>query len=225
MLLNEIKKTVRLSIPIVVGQLGQMLMGVVDNIMVGKIGATALAAASIANSMFMLVMVVGFGLTMAVTPLTAMACGAGKDKECGVVLRQGILVNLFSGMVLCTFTFFLSECIPHLNQPPEIVAPASLYMNILGVSILPLMLFQSYRQFAEGVSFLKPAMIITLLANIVNILANWIFIYGHLGVPALGLTGAGIATISSRVFMAVALMVVVTLSSKMRRFDPFLNFA
>ena len=225
MLLNEIKKTARLSMPIVVGQLGQMLMGVVDNIMVGKLGATALAAASIANSMFMLIMVVGFGLTMAVTPLTAIACGAGKDKECGVVLRQGILVNLFSGMVLCGLTFFLSEAIPYLNQPPEIVAPASLYMKILGVSILPLMLFQSYRQFAEGVSFLKPAMTITLLANIVNILANWIFIYGHLGIPALGLTGAGIATISSRVFMAAALMVLVTRSSKMRRFEPFLNFA
>src|SRR3989339_917129 len=225
MLLNEIKKTARLPMPIVVGQLGQMLMGVVDNIMVGKLGATALAAASIANFMFMLVMVVGFGLTMAVTPLTAIACGAGKDKECGVVLRQGILVNLFSGMVLCGLTFFLSEAIPYLNQPPEIVAPASLYMKILGVSILPLMLFQSYRQFAEGVSFLKPAMVITLLANIVNILANWIFIYGHLGVPALGLTGAGIATISSRLFMAAALMVLVTRSSKMRRFDPFLNFA
>ncbi len=225
MLLNEIKKTARLSMPIVVGQLGQMLMGVVDNIMVGKIGATALAAASIANSMFMLVMVVGFGLTMAVTPLTAMACGAGRDKECGVVLRQGTLVNLFSGMVLCGLTFLLSEAIPYLNQPPEIVAPASLYMKILGVSILPLMLFQSYRQFAEGVSFLKPAMIITLLANIVNIMANWIFIYGHLGVPALGLTGAGIATISSRMFMAVALMVLVTRSSKMRRFEPFLNYA
>jgi len=225
MLLNEIKKTAWLSMPIVVGQLGQMLMGVVDNIMVGKLGATALAAASIANSMFMLVMVVGFGLTMAVTPLTAIACGAGKDKECGVVLRQGILVNLFSGMVLCGITFFLSECIPYLNQPPEIVAPASLYMKILGVSILPLMLFQSYRQFAEGVSFLKPAMIITLLANFVNILANWVFIFGKLGVPALGLTGAGIATISSRIFMALALMVVVTRSSKMRRFEPFLNFA
>jgi len=224
MLGNEIKKTIHLSIPIVVGQLGQMLMGVVDNIMVGKLGAIPLAAASIANSLFMLIMVVGFGLTMAVTPLTAMACGAGKDKECGVVLRQGILVNLFSGMILCALTFFLSETIPYLNQPPEIVAPASLYMKILGVSILPLMLFQSFRQFAEGVSFLKPAMVITLLANIVNVMANWIFIYGNLGVPALGLTGAGIATTGSRVFMAVALMVVVTRSSKMRRFDPFLNF-
>jgi len=221
---NEIKKTFLLSLPIVVGQLGQMLMSVVDNIMVGKVGAQALAAAAIANAIFTLIMVVGFGLTMAVTPLTAMACGAGRDKECGRVLRQGIIVNLFCGILLCIATLLISESIQFLNQPDEIVRPASSYMKVLGFSMLPLMLFQSYRQFAEGVSFLKPAMIITLLANIVNILANWIFIYGNLGAPALGLTGAGIATISSRTFMAVALMVVIKKSAKMKRYDPFLSY-
>ncbi|MCK5162824.1 MAG: MATE family efflux transporter [Desulfobacula sp.] len=221
---NEIKKTLVLSVPIVVSQLGQMLMSVVDNIMVGKVGTEALAAASIANAIFTLIMVIGFGLTMAVTPLTAIAYGAGKDKECGVILRQGILVNLFFGILLCGATLVFSECIQYLNQPDEIVGPASIYMKVLGLSMLPLMLFQSYRQFAEGVSFLKPAMIITLLANIVNILANWIFIYGNLGVAPLGLTGAGIATISSRTFMAVTLMIVIKKSSRMKRFDPTLNY-
>ncbi|MBU2627480.1 MAG: MATE family efflux transporter [Proteobacteria bacterium] len=224
MLRNEIKKTFFLSLPIVVGQLGQMLMSVVDNIMVGKLGAQALAAASIANAIFTLIMVVGFGLSMAVTPLTAMAYGAGKDEECGIVLRQGIIVNLFSGFLLCGITLVLSESIQYLNQPSEIVGPASLYMKVLGFSMLPLMLFQSYRQFAEGVSFLRPAMIITVFANLVNILANWIFIYGNLGVTPLGLTGAGIATISSRTFMAVALMMVIIRSPRMKRFDPSLNY-
>ena len=221
---NEIKKTILLSLPIVVGQLGQMLMSIVDNIMVGKVGTQALAAASIANAIFMLIMVVGFGVTMAVTPLTAIAYGAGKNEECGIVLRQGILLNLFFGILLCGITIVFSECIQYLNQPDEIVGPASLYMKVLGLSMLPLMLFQSYRQFAEGVSFLKPAMIIMISANIINILANWIFIYGNLGVTPLGLTGAGIATISSRTFMAVTLMVVIRKSSKMKRFDPTLNY-
>lgn len=221
---NEIKKTLFLSLPIVVSQLGQMLMSVVDNIMVGKVGTEALAAASIANAIFTLVMVVGFGLTMAVTPLTAMAFGAGKDEECGIILRQGILVNLFFGILLCGVTFLLAECIQYLNQPAEIVGPASLYMKVLGISMLPLMLFQSYRQFAEGVSYLKPAMVIMLLANIINIFANWIFIYGNLGVTPLGLTGAGIATISSRIFMAVTLMIVIIKSPRMKRFDPTLNY-
>jgi len=90
--------------------------------------------------------------------------------------------------------------------------------------MLPLMLFQSYRQFAEGVSFLRPAMIIMLLANIINIFANWVFIYGNLGIAPLGLTGAGIATISSRTFMAITLMIVIRKSSKMKRFDPTLNY-
>ena len=221
---SEIKKTLFLSLPIVVSQLGQMLMSVVDNIMVGKVGTEALAAASIANAIFTLIMVVGFGLTMAVTPLTAIAYGAGKDEECGIILRQGILVNLFFGFLLCGVTFLFSECIQYLNQPDEIVGPASIYMKVLGVSMLPLMLFQSYRQFAEGVSFLKPAMIIMLLANIINIFTNWIFIYGNLGVTPLGLTGAGIATISSRTFMAVTLMIVIIKSPKMKRFDPTLNY-
>jgi len=87
-----------------------------------------------------------------------------------------------------------------------------------------LMLFQSYRQFAEGVSYLKPAMYITLLANIVNILANWIFIYGNLGVAPLGLSGAGIATISSRTFMAITLMLIIKKSPRMKPFDPTLNY-
>ena len=221
---NEIKKTLFLSLPIVVGQLGQLTMSVVDNIMVGKVGIEALAAASIANAIFAVIMVIGFGLTMAVTPLTAMAYGAGKDRECGIVLRQGILINLFSGLLLCGVTFFFSECIYLLNQPDEIVGAASLYMKVLGFSMLPLMLFQSYRQFAEGVSFLRPAMIIMLLANIINIFANWIFIYGNLGIAPLGLTGAGIATISSRTFMAITLMIVIRKSSKMKRFDPTLNY-
>lgn len=224
MLKNEIKKTLVLSFPIVVGQLGQMLMSVVDNIMVGKVGTEALAAASVANALFTLIMVVGFGLSMAVTPLTAIAFGAGKDEECGVVLRQGLIVNLFFGFLLCGVTFILAESIQYLNQPEEIVGPAALYMKVLGFSMLPLMLFQSYRQFAEGVSYLKPAMIIMLLANIVNILANWIFIYGNLGFAPLGLAGAGIATISSRTFMAITLMIVIQKSARMKCFDPTLNY-
>ena len=224
MLKTEIKNTARLSIPIVVGQVGQMLMSIVDNAMVGKVGAQALAAASIANALFMLVMVVAIGISMAITPLTAIAYGAGDDKKCGAVLRQGLLMNMGFGALFCILTYFMAEGIRFMNQPVEIVNPAVIYMKVLGFSILPLMLFQSYRQFAEGVSFLKPAMIITLLANLVNFIANWLFIYGNLGMPELGVTGAGIATISSRTFMAAALMAVILNSSKMKRFDPTLNY-
>ena len=224
MFAREIKKTVQLSIPIVLGQLGQLLMSVIDNIMVGKVGTEALAAAAIANVLFTLVMVIGFGITMAMTPLTAIAVGRGQDRECGVILRQGLILNLLSGLALCGLTIVLSENIRFLNQPVEIIASSALYMKVLGLSIIPMMVFQSYKQFAEGLSFVRPAMIITILANLINVFVNWVFIYGNLGAPALGLTGAGLATISSRVFMALVLMIVVMKSQSLRRFDPTLKF-
>lgn len=224
MFAREIIKTAQLSVPIVVGQLGQLLMSVVDNIMVGKVGTEALAAAAIANVLFTLVMVIGFGITMAMTPLTAIAFGRGQDKECGVILRQGLILNLLSGFALCGLTIVLSESIRFLNQPVEIIAPSALYMKVLGLSIIPMMVFQSYKQFAEGLSFLRPAMIITIIANLINVFVNWVFIYGNLGAPALGLTGAGLATISSRIFMALVLMIVVMKSQSLKRFDPTLKF-
>ncbi len=221
---NHIKQTIRLSLPIIVGQIGQLTMSVADNVMVGRVGTDALAAAAIGNGLFTLIMVVGLGISMAITPLTAMAKGAGRDEDCGVVLRQGLLVNMITGILLCAATFAGAQAIRVLNQPESIVEPAILYMQVLGLSMLPLMLFQSYRQFAEGVSFLKPAMIITLVANLVNIFVNWVFIFGNLGAPALGLTGAGIATFSSRVFMAACLVAVVMLAPSLKRFDPSLRY-
>ncbi|MCP4720158.1 MAG: MATE family efflux transporter, partial [Desulfobacteraceae bacterium] len=181
MLKTDIKKTIHLALPMIVGQMGQLTMSVADNIMVGRVGTDTLAAAALGNALFTLVMVLGFGISMAVTPLTAMAAGAGRDKDCGVVLRQGLIVNLLAGVILCGVTFVGAESIRFMNQPQTIVAPAIDYMRVLGFSMLPMMLFQSFRQFAEGVSFLKPAMVITLLANLVNIFVNWVFIYGNLG--------------------------------------------
>jgi MATE family multidrug resistance protein len=220
----HIKQTIRLSLPIIVGQIGQLTMSVADNVMVGRVGADALAAAAIGNGLFTLVMVVGLGISMAITPLTAMAMGAGRDEDCGVVLRQGLLVNMIAGILLCAATFAGAQAIRVLDQPEAIVEPAILYMQVLGLSMLPLMLFQSYRQFAEGVSFLKPAMIITLAANLINIFVNWVFIFGNLGAPALGLTGAGIATFASRAFMAACLVAVIMLAPSLKRFDPSLRY-
>ncbi len=221
---NHIKKTLYLSLPIIVGQIGQLTMSVADNIMVGRVGTEALAAASIGNALFMLIMVVGMGISMAVTPLTAIALGAGRDEDCGVVLRQGLVVNMIFGVILCGVTILAAQSIGYLNQPKAIVAPAILYMQVLGLSMIPLMLFQSFRQFAEGVSFLKPAMVITLIANLVNIFVNWVFIFGNLGAPTLGVTGAGIATFSSRAFMAVCLVAVVMTAPALKRFDPSLRY-
>ncbi|MBU1169550.1 MAG: MATE family efflux transporter [Proteobacteria bacterium] len=221
---KHVRETLRLSIPLIVGHLGHMLMGVTDSIMVGRVGTQSLAASAISNVLFFLVLVLGLGISMAVTPLVAQAFGAGENKQCGVVLRQGLLVNLLTSLVLFGLTLLLADSLKFMHQPPEIVEPASIYMKVLGFSIFPMMIFQTYKQFAEGLSVITSAMIIALLANLVNVFANWVFIFGHLGVPAMGLTGAGFGTFSSRTFMAIAMIVVVVRSPYLKTFDPSLHY-
>jgi len=221
---NDIKRTLNLAVPVIIGQLGHMMMGVVDTLMVGKIGPVPLAAASVSNGVFIIVMIVGLGISMAISPLVARSHGAQEEKQCGVILRQGLLVNMISGLVLFIILYFLANIIAHLDQPEEIIEQAIKYTKTLAWSILPVMLFQTYRQYSEGLSIMRPAMMVTLSANIINIFANWVFIFGNLGMPAMGLVGAGYATISSRVFMAIALIWYITKAKKYKPFDPTLHY-
>lgn len=221
---TEINKTILMAIPLVIGQMGHVMMSVVDSIMIGRLGPAPLAASSVANGLFILIMIIGFGISLAITPLVAMARGAGRFDDCGIILRQGLLVNIGSGVVLFAITLFAAYGIKFLNQPEAIIDQAVIYMQTLGWSILPVMVFQTYRQFSEGVAVMRPAMIIAISANLFNLAANWIFIFGHLGFPALGLTGAGMATFVSRFFMAAAMMTYVMKSLRFKEFDPSLNY-
>jgi MATE family multidrug resistance protein len=202
---QDLRETAKLALPVVIGQLGHMMMGVVDSVMVGQVGAVPLAAAALANALFFLILVLGIGISMALSPIVAMALGAGKDEECGIIFRQGMLVHLIVSIVLLLLTFAGAYAIQYLNQPPEVVDQAQDYLRLLGFSIIPIMVFQTYRQFVEGFEVMKPPMVIALLMNVLNAFANWIFIFGHLGSPALGLRGAGIATFITRISMAASI--------------------
>ena len=160
---KDIKDTVKLAVPVIIGQLGHMMMGVVDSIMVGKVGAAPLAAASVSHGLFMIFMIFGIGVSMAISPLTAISRGAQKYPECGVVFRQGLLVSLGVGIGLSIIIFYGSEIIQYLNQPEEIVVQGADYMKILAYSVIPVMIFQTYKQFSEGLTLMRPAMVITLL--------------------------------------------------------------
>lgn len=219
----HIKQTMRLAVPVVIGQVGHVMMGVVDNAMVGRVGPVPLAAAAIGNSLFFTVMVVGIGMSYALSPLTAMAAGRKDTEECGTVFRQAFYINALTAAVLLSVTYFGAYLIVYLDQPAEVRELAIPYMQTLAFSAVPLMLFQQFRQFIEGLSIMKPAMYITLLANGVNAFANWILIYGNLGFPEFGLVGAGYATILSRVFMALMITGFVVSNRKFRIYslNPF----
>jgi MATE family multidrug resistance protein len=221
---KEFKAMMKLAYPVIIGQLGHMMMSVVDNLMVGQIGAAPLAASSIAHGLFMIFMIFGIGLSMAISPLTAMSIGARKNLECGVVFRQGLLVNIVAGIGLTIVIIFGADLIRFLDQPEEIVEQGAAYMRILAYSVIPVMIFQTYKQFSEGLSLMRPAMIITLLANLVNVFVNWVLIYGNLGMPALYLSGAGWATFSSRFLMAISFILYVSFSARYKPYDPTLHY-
>lgn len=210
--------------PVIIGQLGFMMMGVVDSIMVGKIGAIPLAASALGHGLTFLVFIVGLGSSIAVTPLVAILVGAKRFEECGIYFRQSLIINLTLSVILFFAAYGSSFLVNIINQPEEVVPLAESYIRILAFSAFPLMLFQTYKQFIEGLSIMRPAMIITVTANIVNVFANWVFIYGNLGLPALGLDGAGIATIISRLFMALTLMAYVIKSKHFTTFDVTFKF-
>jgi MATE family multidrug resistance protein len=221
---RHITSTLNLAYPVIIGQLGVIMMGVVDSLMVGRLGAAPLAAAALGSSLTFIVIIIGIGLSMAVTPLVAIAIGAKKYEDCGIYFRQSLLINTIFSIIIAVLIFFVADLIKYFDQPIEVQVQAQSYMKIIGLSSIPLMLFQTYKQFIEGLSVMRPAMIITLLANIINAFANWVLIFGNLGFPALALDGAGWATFSSRVFMALAMMGFVMNNKIFKDYDVSFHF-
>lgn len=220
----HILETVKLAFPVSVGQLGHIMLGVVDSFMVGKLGATSLASAALANGLFFLIMVLGIGLSHAITALVAIARGENKTEECGIILRQALLVNIVFSILLTILTFGAAKLVQYLNQDYEVALLTQSYLEILSISILPFMVFQTYRQFVEGLSNTKPPMYVALIANIVNIFGNWVFIYGNLGVKSYGLDGAGYSTLITRIFMSLIMVLIVVKSNRYKKFNPGLKF-
>jgi len=199
-------------------QLGHVMMGVADNIMVGHIGAKQLAAAGLANVAFNVLMLFGIGVSYAITPLVAQADGQGDISRSADILRHGLVVNVTNALVLCAIVYFGKNILFVIDQPPEVVELSIPYLAIITFSLIPIMIFQSFRQFSEGLSNTWTPMVIVLGTNVVNIFLNYILINGRLGMPALGLNGAGWATLISRVLMAGSIAGVVYFS---RSFVPY----
>lgn len=195
--------TFHLAYPVMLSQLGQVSVGVADSMMVGRLGALPLAAASLGNSIFFVIMMFGIGVSMGITPLVSAADGKGKPKRISRLFSHGLWINIGTGLVLTLIVLGLSQGLHFLNQPEEVVVLAVPYLLIITASLIPLMVFQTFKQLAEGLSQTRQAMYITIFANLVNVFLNWVLIWGVWGFPELGLNGAGWATLISRVLMMV----------------------
>ena len=183
------------------GQLGHVMVGFVDNLMVGQLGAAPLAAISLGNSLVFIALSLGIGFSFAITPLIAEADGSGDLDKGRSYFHHGVILCTATGIVLFLMLLLAKPILYHLDQPPEVVDLAIPYLEIVAFSMIPLMVFQAYKQFADGLSQTKYSMYATLIANLVNIVFNYLLIYGIWIFPRLELEGAAWGTLISRFFM------------------------
>lgn len=220
---QHVRENWSLAYPVMLTNLGHVLMGFTDNIVVGHINATSLAAAGLALVVFNVLLFFGIGVSYAITPLVAAAHGENNDLKVIQTVRHGLIINFLNSLLLILAVTFGKNLLFNLDQPPEVVSLSLPFLNIITYSLIPVMIFQTFKQFAEGLSQTRVAMIVMLGANVVNIILNYAFVFGHLGFEPMGLEGSAWATLLSRVFMALAIAVYIYSDKKFRKYrDVFL---
>jgi len=202
------------------GMIGHTLVSFVDNIMVGQLGPTELAAVSLGNSFVFIAMSLGIGFSTAITPLVAESDGEGNIESGKQAFNHGVLLCTILGVLLFGFILLMKPLMYHMDQPEEVVKLAMPYLDLVAFSLLPLIMFQGFKQFADGLSQTKYAMWATILANVINIGLNYVLIFGRLGFPKLGIIGAALGTLVSRIIMLVFMWLL--LKSK-QKFKPYIE--
>jgi len=207
------------------GSLGHLLVGLIDDIMVGRLGPVQLAATSLGNSLVFIALSIGIGFSFAITPLIAESDGEG-DKEKGRgVFQHGLILSTILGVAMFIMLLLIKPILYHLDQPEEVVVLAIPYFEIVAMSMIPLMIFQGFKQFADGLSQTKYAMWATILTNVVNVILNFALIYGFWIFPRLELVGAALGTFISRIVMVVFLYVVLMKKEKFASYMRRLKLA
>ena len=217
---SELSRTLKLAWPIVIGQLSHIALGVIDSVMVGDLGADQLAAVSVSVGLFSILMVFGIGVSFAISPLTAIANGEGDHYKAEAILKNSFYMALALGSALALLMILLAPVLHLLNQPEAVTELSIPYLRILGLSMLPVMIYQAFRQFSEGLEIMYPALVIGLLMIPINAFGNWLLIFGNWGFPAMGLEGAGWATTITRLLAAAAMMTYVLNNKRFKVYEP-----
>jgi len=217
---SHLRPTVLLAYPVVLSQLGHILVGVCDSVMVGHLGKLPLDAVGMGVSVTTLLLVLGLGISMGAVPRVAAANGRGDHAALGRLLVGTVWLNTLVGGLLAGLSQLLPLVLPHLRQAPEVVALAGPWVRVVGLSLLPMMVFQGFREWAEGLGLTRQAMQLSIAANVLNALLCYALIFGHFGAPALGLMGAAWATLISRIGMAALMAQFVLRAEQLRTRRP-----
>ncbi len=221
---KEFKYNLKIAYPVILGMLGHTLVGFVDNVMVGKVGVSELGAAALGNTAIFIAMSFAIGFSIATTSLVAMKDEAGDRQAVQSILNHGMLLNLILGIILFLLMFFVEPVMRFTGQSEKVITLAVPYTHLVAFSLIPLGIFTTFKQFADGLSMTKYAMYVTLLANLVNIFFNYLFIYGNWGCPKLGVLGAGVGTLISRIVMPIMLYYMLKRLEKSKTYVTHISF-
>lgn len=217
---KEFKYNWSLAAPVMLGMLGHTFVSFVDNIMVGQLGTAELAAVSLGNSFMFISMSIGIGFSTAITPLIAEADASKNLLKVKSTFKHGLFLCTVLGISMFLL-LLLSKSLLHsnlLNQPKEVVNLAIPYLDLVAFSLIPLIIFQAFKQFSDGLSMTKYPMYATIVANLINIILNYVLIFGKLGFPAFGIIGAAYGTLISRFIMVVYLWWLLEKEDRSKRF-------
>ncbi len=219
------KRNLKLALPIVLAQLGQVVVQQADIMMVGHLGATELAAIAFSNAIFIFGLVFTMGFSLGLTPAVGHISDKTDYKILAKLLTNAYFINSVISLITMGLLYFSSFFFEQMGQDMEVVALAKPYFYATVISLLPLSFFITNKQFAEGLGDTKNAMYITLFSNVLNIVLNYLLIFGKLGFPELGMLGAGVATLISRVLMAIGFLAIFKRRERFRPISSFISFS
>ncbi len=206
---KEFPKTFKISAPLIINNLAQVSLGLIDSAMIGAVDYKQLAASSLVINVISIPQVLGMGMAISLSPLTAIANGQNNTYKASKILYNGFIVTAIAAIVIAVPLVLSSNFLLHMGQDADVAHYAIPYFNTLAWSLIPMLLFAAIKQFCDGLEYTKTAMTLTLLSLPLNAGLNWIFIYGRFGFPRMELLGAGLGTLITRVVIAVILILIV----------------
>ena len=221
---KEFAYNIKLAYPVILGMLGHTLIGIVDNLMVGNLGSTELAAVSLGNSFIFIGMSIGIGFSTAITPIIAEADAEKNIKKIRTTFHHGLLLCTILGVILFILIVLSKPLMLLMHQPKAVVDLASPYIDWVAFSLIPVIIYQGYKQFADGLSKTKYSMYAILMTNIVHVFFNFVLIYGFWIFPKLGIIGAALGTVISRIMMVVFMHYLMVYNNDLKQYFHKFSF-
>jgi multidrug resistance protein, MATE family len=221
---KEFRYNLKLAYPVILGMVGHTLIGIVDNIMVGKLGSTELAAVSLGNSMIFIAMSIGIGFSTAITPMVGEADAEKDNEKIRSFFHHGLFLCTILGFALFGVIVLAKPIMELLHQPKDVIELAKPYLDWVAFSLVPLIMYQGYKQFADGLSMTKYSMYAIVMANVIHVIINYFLIYGIWIFPEMGIIGAALGTVISRIMMLAFMHIILSKQERLKQYFKGFSF-